>query len=128
MIIVDETLGGDRLHEFTIASLAENLTVREIIRARIWQEVQEYNASQRSEAFRGLVQPTEVEARLNGPQAKTFKSVDWEKQFETAVRSFGTNGFFILIGDRQAESLDEVFRIGAETEVSFVKFVPLVGG
>ncbi|MES2476573.1 MAG: hypothetical protein V4640_12390 [Verrucomicrobiota bacterium] len=128
MIVVDETLGGDRLHRFSIESLDENLTVREIIRARIWQEVQEYNASQRAVTFKGLVQPTETETRLNGPQSKAFKPIDWEKQFETAIRSFQTNGFFILIGDRQAESLDEVFKVGAETEVSFVKFVPLVGG
>ena len=128
MIIVDETLGGDRTQVFTIDSLDENFAVREIIRARIWQEVQEYNALQRAGTFKGLVQPTAVATRLNGPEAKSFKPIDWEKQFETAIRSFETNGFFILIGDRQAESLDEVFRIGAETEVSFVKFVPLVGG
>lgn len=128
MIIVDETLGGDRTQVFTIESLDENLAVREIIRARIWQEVQEYNALQRAGTFKGLVQPIEAETRLKGPQAKSFKPIDWEKQFEIAVRSFETNGFFILIGERQAESLDEVFRIGAETEVSFVKFVPLVGG
>ena len=102
--------------------------MREIIRARIWQEVQDYNTLQRAVAFNGLVQPTEAETRLNGPQAKAFKPIDWEKQFETAVRSFETNGYFILIGDRQAESLDEVFKVAAETEVSFVKFVPLVGG
>lgn len=128
MIVVDETLTGDRLGRFTIESLDEQLTVREIIRARIWQEVHEYNALQRAVAFKGLVQPTETETRLNGPQAKTFKPIDWETQFETAIRSFETNGYFILIGDRQAESLDEIFKVGAETEVSFVKFVPLVGG
>ena len=128
MIIVDETIGGNRRQTFTIESLDEKLTVRENIRARIWQEVQEYNALQRAVAFEGLVQPTETETRLNGPQSKTFNPIDWQKQFETAIRSFETNGFFILIGDRQAESLDEVFRIGAETEVCFVKFVPLVGG
>lgn len=128
MIIVDETLTGDRLGTFTIESLDEHLTVREIIRARIWQEVHEYNSLQRAVAFKGLVQPTETETRLNGLQAKTFKPIDWEKQFKTAIRSFETNGFFILIGDRQAESLDEIFKVGAETEVSFVKFVPLVGG
>jgi hypothetical protein len=128
MIIVDETIGGNRLHTFTIESLDEKLTVREIIRARIWQEVQEYNSQQRAVAFHGLIQPTEAERRLNEAKAPAFNPIDWEKQFETAVRAFQSNGFFILIGDRQAESLDEVFTTGAETEVSFVKFTPLVGG
>lgn len=128
MIIVDETVGGNRLHTFTIESLEEKLTVREIIRARIWQEVQEYNSQQRAGAFRGLIVPTEAETRLNGLKAAVFKPIDWEKQYETALRAFESNGFFMLVGDRQAESLDEVFATGAETEVSFVKFVPLVGG
>jgi hypothetical protein len=43
------------------------------------------------------------------------------------VRS-GRNGFFVLVGDRQAESLDEPFEVKADTEVSFVKLMPLVGG
>lgn len=128
MIIVDETIGGNRVHTFTIESLEEKLTVREIIRARIWQEVHEYNAQKQLAVFQGLIQPTAAERRLNGEKAASFKPIDWEKQYETALQAFQTNGFFILIGDRQAESLDEVFTIQAETEVSFVKFTPLVGG
>lgn len=128
MIIVDETLGGAKQHVFDLDILEENMTVREIIRARIWQEVHEYNARQRTEAFTGLIQPTDPERRLNGDKLKTFVPIDWEKQYEAALRAFMSNGFFMIIGDRQAESLDETFHTGPETEVSFVKFVPLVGG
>lgn len=125
---MDETLGGDRLHSFTLEFLDEKLTVREIIRARIWQEVQDYNSQQRLGTFRGLVEPTAAEVWMNGAKEAAFKPIDWEKQFDTALRGFESNGFFILVGERQAESLDEVFVTGAETEVSFVKLVPLVGG
>lgn len=129
MIIVDETMSGQRLRSFSIEEhLRERLSVREIIRARIWQEVQEYNARQKAAAFEGLIRPTDEEQRLNGDKANSFKPIDWERQYATALRAFETNGFFILIGDRQAESIDEEFDIGTETEVSFVKLVPLVGG
>ena len=128
VIIVDETLGGSKRHVFNIESLDENMTVREIIRARIWQEVHEYNARQRAEAFNGLIQPTDPERRLNGDKPRNFVPIDWERQYEAALRGFESNGFFVIIGDRQAESLDETFRTGPETEVSFIKFVPLVGG
>lgn len=129
MIVVDETMSGQRVNTFTVDSLTERLTVRAIIRARIWQEVLEYNASKRAAVFKGLVQPTETEARMNGPkESRPFKSIDWEKQYETALRAFESNGFFLLISDRQAQSLDEEFVIAPETEVSFVKLVPLVGG
>lgn len=128
MIATDDTLSGQRVHSFRVETLTERLTVREIIHARIWQEVQDYNSQQRAAAFRGLVQPTEDENRLNDGKPKPFKPVDWEKQYAAALRAFETNGFFILIGDRQAQSLDEAFTVEAETEVSFVKLVPLVGG
>lgn len=36
----DETASGQTLHTFTLADLTERLTVRELLRARIWQEVQ----------------------------------------------------------------------------------------
>jgi len=128
MIVIDETLSGERMRSFTIESLTERMTVRDIIRARIWQEVQDYNAQSKITAFLGLIQPTEEEARRNGKLSRLFKPVDWERQYKAALRAFETNGFFILIGDRQASSLEEEFLIEAETEVSFVKLVPLVGG
>jgi hypothetical protein len=128
MVIIDETLTGDRLNSFTLDSINERMTLREIIRARIWQEVHEYNAARRSAPFPGLVRPADEEERLDSHRTATFKPIDWELQYELAVRAFESNGFFVIVGDRQAESLDESFDVGAETEIGFVKFVPLVGG
>jgi hypothetical protein len=128
MIIVDEILGGSKRHVFDLEFLEEVLTVREIIRARIWQEVHEYNARQRMVAFTGLIQPSDPERRLNGDKTKAFVPINWESQYEAALRGFESNGYFIIVGERQAESLDETFRTGPETEVSFVKITPLVGG
>lgn len=131
LTIRDESAGGEITHSFTLENLTERLTVRELLRARIHQEVQEYNARQRVEdnvVFQGLVQPSDAERFLNGFRQRRPKPVDPEKQFEKACEAFLANGFFVLINDRQAEKLDEEFVIEAETEVSFVKLVPLVGG
>lgn len=125
VILIDETLGGQRSHAMTLDSLHERTTAREIIRARIWQEVQEFNASGRRESFKGLVQRQDSHEKLNTAK---FQPVDWEKQLATALRAFESNGFFILVGDRQIAELDEEIEVGPETEVSFVKLVPLVGG
>lgn len=132
MIITDETLSGQKVQSFTLHSLSERLSAREIIRARIWQEVQEHNASERATAFHGLVQPTEAERRLNDAPGKGGKKpaalIDWEKQYEVALRAFAANGFFMIIGNRQAADLDEEFEVEAETEVSFVRLMALAGG
>jgi hypothetical protein len=42
--------------------------------------------------------------------------------------AFKRNGFVVLVDDRQVTDLDEVLEVSADTEVSFVRLVPLVGG
>jgi hypothetical protein len=127
LTIKDETSSGQTVNTFTLDCLTERLTVRELIRARIYQEVQDYNLKE-PEHFRGLVQPTEAERTLNGFKLRQRRKIDWEEQFARALEAFERNGFFVLVGDKQAESLDEAFDVTVNTEVSFVKLVPLVGG
>jgi hypothetical protein len=125
--IYDETVPGTKTKRFTLENLTERMTVREIIRARIYQEVQDFN-QKLPELFNGLVQPTDAERTLNGFKFSKPRPLNWERQYHTAVEQFGRNGFIVLIGDRQAESLDEHFTVAADTEVSFLKLMPLVGG
>jgi hypothetical protein len=125
--IYDESVSGERTPACTLDFLNERITVRELIRERVYQEVREFNATE-PETFRGLVQPTDTELTLNGYKIRSRRRVDWEEQFRRAVEAFECNGFFILIDDRQAESLDEELLITPASQVSFVKLVPLVGG
>ncbi|HMO64018.1 MAG TPA: hypothetical protein PKE47_02115 [Verrucomicrobiota bacterium] len=131
----DATASGQTLHTFTLANLTERLTVRELLRARIWQEVQDHNrvvaataANPAGHVFRGLVQPTDTEHTLNGFKFSKPRTLDWEEQFRRACEGFERNGFFVLVGDRQATTLDEEFTVAADTEITFVKLVPLAGG
>ncbi len=127
LIVYDETSSGEKTSRLTLDCLTETLTVRELIRARIYQEVQDYNLNE-PDYFHGLVEPSEAEKMLNGNRLPKRRKIDWEQQFALALEAFERNGFFVLVGDRQAESLDETFSVQVETEVSFVKLMPLVGG
>jgi hypothetical protein len=127
LTIHDETASGTKTNTFTLDCLTERMTVRELIRARIYQEVQDYNQKQ-PECFRGLIEPTDAERVLNGYKLKTHRNIDWQKQYERALDAFARNGFFVLVGKKQAESLDQEFEVRVDTAVSFVKLVPLVGG
>jgi len=130
LIVRDETATGTPVHEFPLEFERERITVRELIRERVYQEVSDYNFRIQREGglFRGLVQPTDAERTLNGFKMPKNRDIDWEAQFERAIEAFGRNGFFILVGNRQAETLDETIVIGPDTQVSFVKLTPLVGG
>src|SRR3954465_799095 len=100
--IHDETASGQKTNSFTLDCLTETMTVRELIRARIYQEVQDYNLRE-PEYFRGLVEPAAAERLLNGYKLKGKRKIDWEDQFNRALEAFERNGFFVLVGDRQAE-------------------------
>lgn len=105
----------------------ERLTLRELIRRRVYQEVAEHNAGP-SEVFRGLIQPTDAEVTLNGYRMRRHSRIDAERQFELAISAFERNGFVVLVDDRQVEELDDVVELHRGTEVTFLKLVPLVGG
>ena len=127
LTIRDETTTGAPTREFTLDLLTERITVRELIRSRVYQEVKDYNLSL-PEYFRGLVQPTETEATLNGYRLPKHRQIDWEKQYAKALEAFHHNGFLILVDDQQVTDLDEEIVVAAKTAVTFMRLLPLVGG
>jgi hypothetical protein len=127
LTVRDETTSGGTLHEFALEVLTERITVRELIRSRVYQEVQDYNRRQ-PEVYRGLVQPTDAEMTLNGCKPRKARTIDWKKQYEKAVEAFQTNGVLILVDDKQAESLEDEIVVAPDTRVSFLRLTPLVGG
>lgn len=112
---------------FALPVAAERLTVREIIRARVMQEVEAYNAKQ-ADLFQGLVQPTGAEQTLNGYHLPQRRMIDAEAQCGQALAAFEANGFILLINRQQATDLDAWVELTPETSVTFLKLVPLVGG
>jgi hypothetical protein len=127
--IVDETVGGARADALTLDFLTERVTVRELIRARVYQEVAEHNATRRAAPFRGLVQPTETERELNGDRPPRFaRVVDWEAQAAKAIEGFTRNRFLLFVDDRQVTELEEEIELRHDTAVTFLRLMPLVGG
>jgi hypothetical protein len=130
----DETTSGTVSRRFTLEFPTERVTVQELIRERVYQEVDEYNRRQREgksgagAAFQGLVQPTDAEVALNGFKVKKGREIDWKKQFEKACEAYERNQVLVLVGEKQTEGLEEVIEIGRGTEVTFLRLVMLVGG
>ena len=125
--VVDELLPGGKDEALTLEFLDERVTVREVIRSRVYQEVTEYNARM-PDHFRGLVQPIDAERVLNGFRLRQRRKIDWQEQYRRAIEAFQRNGFLILVDDRQVNELDEIVELRHNTTVTFLKLVPLVGG
>ena len=102
LTIHDKTANGRSVGQTIVEFLTEKITVRELIRSRVYQEVDDFNR-RKPEAFKGLVQPDDTEETLNGYRLRKPRQIDWNVQFENACKAFDRNGFFILIDDHQAE-------------------------
>jgi hypothetical protein len=124
--IVDESMAGEK-SAWNLDFLNETMSLRELIRQRISQEVTEYNAK-KTGCFHGLVQPTQAERTLNGSRLPTAHKLDWQAQYAKALDAFTRHGYIVLVNDQQVADLDTVLELHAGTEVTFFKLVPLVGG
>ena len=124
LLIRDESLSGELLREWMLEVLTDRITVRELIRSRVYQEVQDYNL-ERNSTFRGLVQP---EAATEERNSRTRRPLDWKPQFERAIEAFERLQLLVLIDDRQVERLDEEIAVGPDSCVTFLRMTLLVGG
>jgi hypothetical protein len=124
---VDEATSGERGDAWVLEIAEERLTLREVIRRRVFREVAEHNA-RRPPVFQGLVRPTGAERTLNGYAVREPRQVDPERQYRLALESFRRNGFVVLVGDRQVQGLDTEVALPVGAQVTFLKLVPLAGG
>jgi hypothetical protein len=128
--LCDETTRGDRRPAGTLELPAPTLTARELIRTRVFTEVRAHGEG-RAEPFRGLVEPAPQERLLQPDRSArpaARRPIDWHEQVRIALEAFERNGFLLLVDGRQVEALDEELRLRHDSEVVFLKLLPLVGG
>ena len=123
----DESSTGRATGLVVIEGIPATITLRDLIRTRVRDEVARYNAEPK-DVFEGLVMPEGATASRDGFAMRARRRVDWERQADLAVEAFGRNGFFVLIDDRQVTNLDAALALSADSDIRFVRLVPLVGG
>lgn len=127
LTIHDRTTMGRGIDSIVIDDLPDRITVRDLIRTRVRDEVARHNL-QPNERFRGLVAPDGATQEALGYRLRTPRRIDWEIQANAAITAFGRNGFFLLVNGRQLTELDEEITVAETHDVAFVKLVPLIGG
>ena len=127
LTIKDETFAGKILQEIGLEFASDSVSIKEIITERVLQEVETYN-QKLPQYFNGLIEPTDAEKTINGYKLKPKKVIDGEKQVYIALNAFQKNGFFVLVDNLQAENLEQIVQLKQNTNISFIKLIPLVGG
>ena len=123
----DQSSTGKPTGAVELEDIPAAITLRDLIRTRVREEVARYNAAPR-DVFRGLVMPEGAEPAEVGFVMGRPRRVDWERQADRAVEAFSRNGFFVLVDDRQVTELDRPLELTADSDIRFVRLVQLVGG
>lgn len=124
LTIHDETRTGSILNRFKIRLFKQEITVKELIRERVFQEVAQYNSHQ-PVCYRGLIPPDEAEYVLNGYKLRRNHKLDPEQYFFRAMDSFMKKGFWIMVNDQRLEDPEYSIRLNDETRVSFIRLIPV---
>jgi hypothetical protein len=124
--IIDQTPGAHPPAVRQLRLASERITLRALLTRRIEEEVAALNAG--DYAIRPLVvAPTEQERRLNG-EPKRPARIDATRQLAAAIEAFQRTRILVVVDRRQVLDLDEEFTVTPDSEVRFIKLVPLVGG
>lgn len=126
--ICDERLpGGGPADQPELSGLPDVITVEDLIRWRVREEVARHNAHGTAR-FTRLIEPSGTESELNGRPESNRKHVNWESQADIAVRGFERNTFFVMVDGQQVCDLSDEIDVLKATEATFIRLVPLVGG
>ncbi|NLH18180.1 MAG: hypothetical protein GX455_16515 [Phycisphaerae bacterium] len=125
VFIKDQSGTGAITHEMMVEFLTEHITLRELIRGRVYQEVQDYNLARGNKTLG-------IEQLSRAPSTTAFtaqaKTADFQTEFDRAIDAFQRSRYFVLVGDQQPMDLDEEIVLRPDTEVTFVRLVYLAGG
>ena len=126
--IQDQQIGGPITHEMVIDFLKEEITLRDLIKSRVYQEVKDANTS-KSDHPMAMLKLTETEQELNSlKKQKKPKVIDFQEQYDKAIGAFEMNRYFVLVDDFQPTKLDEKITLKPDARVNFVRLVYLAGG
>lgn len=133
---VDEAGAGTRSAPWEVDFLEETVSVAELIRRGVHQQVAEHDARLATGAGGArLIDLTATERALNGPRegaypgSRTVRApLDRDAQCARALDAFRRNGFVVLVDGTQVTALETQVGISSATEVTFLRLLPLAGG
>ncbi|TAE46943.1 MAG: hypothetical protein EAZ06_05150 [Cytophagales bacterium] len=122
----EKTFAGKILDEIWLEINNERTTVAELIQQKIAQETACFNKNivQKQNQFENTKQNT-----LNGHSISNRMALaDEEKESYKAYQAFESNQLILLVDNIQMRELSTEILVSPDTQIQFIKLMPLVGG
>jgi hypothetical protein len=117
LTIEDRTSTGDPTGSITLPDVPDGITLRELIRLRVREEVADRN-------LRPLGIFTDF---FKGPDTMR-QPIAWQAQADAAIALFEASGYIVLVNGVQVTDLETRIRLRRDLTVRFVRLTPLAGG
>jgi hypothetical protein len=109
------------------------LTLRDLIERIVRREVEAFRLRQLDNGFLRALSPDEIEAgaergAVRSGGVELSQDVDANAAVATALRAFEDGLYYVLIDRVQCEQLDEQVRLADDSDIVFLRLVPLAGG
>lgn len=122
--------------------IKEHLTVAELIRRSVEEQVRELVVERRIDAQqarraldRHYLIAAEIAAQAEqgavlypSNRATEVVQINSKAEVQKALRAFEAGSYIILVNGQQVEHLDEELTFSSNTKVTFLRLMPLVGG
>ena len=117
--IKDMTNAGTVRGTITLDGVDSSITLRELIRTRVREQVARHNATVAG-SFRGRFMSDRAQPAPGGFRRPASRDADWEQQADRTLDAWARGGFGVRVGNRRIGLLDEVLELTAESDVRFV--------
>jgi hypothetical protein len=111
----------------------EHLQLREFISRVVQEEVAAFLERQQQRRLIHVLTPNEIELGVQKGKVTMGgrdlnQEVDPQTAVETALQAFEDRLYFVFIDGNQHTALDEMVRVRPDSQVTFLRLIPLAGG
>ena len=117
---------GQRTSHVCLTLPVATLTVQELIAYKVRQEVEEVCTHQRPDVSGEYLTPEELLGlTTTAPNGVTVTALD---EVARAQQAFSARAYMIVVDNQRVWEPDTLLTLRPETQVEFIKILPLVGG
>ncbi len=113
--------------------LDQSVTLRNLLTQIVRSEVTSFEERQRQRRLFQVLTPKQISLDLEQGKvdlggSDLAQAVDVDQAIAAALQAFADGLYFVFLDDQQQENLDDLVTLRPDSQLMFLRLVPLVGG